>query len=77
MQIFDKDLSRPFVEIFADSRKGLFYYVFERDGSHTTYVIDSKWALGQKFNLKSSIQNGNLQVLYNDILTQSISTPNI
>ena len=77
MQIFDGDLGHAFVEFFAESGKGLYFYVFERDHSHTTYMIDSNWAVGQKFNLKSSIQNGNLQVLYHNSLTQSITTSNI
>jgi len=77
MQIFDKDLGHAFVEFFAESGKGLYFYVFERDGSHTTYMIDSNWSAGNMFNLKSSIQSGTLEVLYHNAVTHTISTSNI
>jgi hypothetical protein len=51
MQIFDKDLGRAFVEFFAESGKGFYFYFFDGDGSHTTYMIESNWAPTKILNL--------------------------
>jgi hypothetical protein len=72
MQVFDEVNSHMW-EVFASRDKGLYGYHFSPNGDHKTYTIDSNWATGKEYTLKTVIHGGIMEVYYNGILNQKFS----
>ena len=80
MQVFDSGNGHAWWEVFCESGKGVYAYLFSNDGSsHDTYHIDTNWSVGQKFTMKTVISGGRLKFYYNDMsnTNQSIAVPNL
>ena len=72
MQVFNGGGGHPWMEVFAQVGKGVYFYLNDSTGSsHVTYHVDPDWTLGKSFTMKTVIYNGNLKFYYNDM-----STPN-
>jgi hypothetical protein len=50
----------------------MYAYLFDNNGGHVDYTIDSDLKVGQSFTLKTVISGGTIKVYYNGVLNQTI-----
>lgn len=71
-QVFDGNKNHAYWELFVSETKGMYAYLFDSNGGHEDYTIDSNLRVGDTFTLKTVVSGGTIKIYYNGQLNQTI-----